>query len=662
MAHREWSPSTSTDGAILPVGSTWREINKANSTSSWTALSKVDTDKNIAVNANGSTYKTVVVMMIFRTDGISGMNGGLVTTATNPSSYIGIATTGSYAVMDLDHEDSIACCSPGYGRVKAYSIHNLTSSSLHNTAYVTAEGASSHTSTRFFEVNYSSKGTTNQNRWLTFNKYNHSFYAITANYEPTYAWIGTKSNGASAPIAFNAGYTYRITVISNCAPNDYEGVVWFGSAKYADPGKTNTINNLGALNYVKGRSSMTFNYTPSSTENLYFYLRSTTHYTTNTLRTASIKIVKMVDITLYENRGTGGKNIQIAPFTAYSGALTSSLPTRAGVSGVNYTLKGFFASGNSSSAQYTDGSGILVDPDKTYRSTDDAYWYAVWGNTISYQPKSGTIRTYCTPNAEARTTTSNASISVADSPAKCASGESLSISYTESGTTIVSNGQYLKFADGKSAGSGVSYGNKNIYLSSPGSTTSGYESMSVSKKLPIIYLSTVALTSNVMSNTTITQHTDIPASGITINTISGVRDYYNVNPTQTLKYSNGASRAGTVSCVLSGSINVSSRGKIYDNSKKTNNISGVTVTMNGESSKTSTVNITTAIQQANTIQDVFVYTSPSANQITVFQSMELFASAKYTSGETRDLISDGVESTVSYALTLPSFMVSVNVS
>lgn len=657
MAHREWSPSTSTDGAILPVGSTWREINKANSTSSWTALSKVDTAYNIAVNTSGSTFKTVVVMMIFRTDGISGMNGGLVTTATNPSSYIGIGAAGSYAVMDLDHEDSLACCSPEYGCIKAYSIHNLTSSSLHNTAYVTAEGASSHTSTRFFEVNYSSKGTMNQSAWVTFDNYNHYIYAITANYGPAYTWKATRIN-------FSAGYTYKITVNSSCAPNNYEGVVWFvNGGSSSDPDRTKTIGNLGADGYVAGISSNTFHYTPSAAERWYFYLRSTTHYTTNILRHASIKVVKMVDITLDANGGTGGTSIKIAPFTAYPNAL-ASLPTRAGVSGVNYTLKGFFRLRHSDSDQYTDSSGILVDPDKTYRSTDDSTWRAVWGNTISYQPKSGTIRTYCTPNAEARSTTLNASISVADSPAKCASGESLSISYTESGTTIVSSGQYLKFTDGKRAGSGVSYGNKNIYLSSPvsASTINGYESMSVSKKLPIIYLSTVTLTSNVISNTTITQHTDIPASGITINTISGVRDYYNVNPTQTLKYLNGASRAGTVSCVLSGSINVSSRGKIYDGNRKTHSISGVTVTMSGESSKTSTVNITTAIQQANTIQDVFVYTSPSANQITVFQSMELFAGAKYTSGETRDLLSEGVEQNVSYALTLPSFMVSVNVS
>ena len=655
MAYRSWSESTSANGALLPIPS-WREIYKGDSTSTYATLSEIDSSNNIVVTTGSSINPTTIVMMIFRTDGITGMTGGLVTLSNNPSSYISVSTSGSYGVMDLDgggNQNPSTYWSPAYGGIKAYSIHNLTSSA-HNKTYVAVNGSSAHTSTRFFEVNYSIKSTPYQNRWVYNTIYNYTFAAITANFGPEYTWEGTS-------FTFETNYTYSITVNSYCASNNWEGVVWFDSVKQVDPSTNGYITNLGGLDCVKGTGSKTFDFTPTSDTTYYFYLRASTNGNLTLMRHASIKIVRKITAYLEKNGGTGGtSSITIAPFTAYSDALVTP-PTKAGVGGVDYTFKGFFASVNSGTTQYIDSTGKIFDPDRTIRYDDgNVNWTAVWGNTISYQPLTTSIYAWCTPNATVASTTLSAKVKVANAPAKCASGQSLSISYYNSGITNDSTGQYVKFPDGKKTGPYDYYANKTIYLSSPNSSGGGYESMSVSKNIPRIYLSAVGVNTYGSVSATISQHTNIPAAGITISTISGVRDYYTVNPTQTITYTNGATRNGSVSCVLTKSISVSSRGKIYDNSTKVISLNNVSVSMTGEGSKTGYASIAQARQEANIIEDVFVYTSPSGDSSTLYvplnSAIEIFTGARYTSGETRDLLSEGPEQNVSFGFIVPSFM------
>ena len=659
MAHREWSESTTANGALLPIPG-WREIYKTNSSSSWTSLAEVDKDANVIVTSGNSVNPTTLVMMIFRADGVAGMYGGLVTASNNASNFISIYTSGSYGVMDLDGGNAtVAGWGPIYGCIKAYSIHKTDYyyNQPGNVTYVAVSGNSEH-KTQCFEVNYSSKTTSSLNSWVHNTIYNHTFAAITANTDPEWNWRGFS-------FAFEKNCTYSITVNSHCADNNWEGVVWFSSAKQVDPndGNLGTIMNLGGLDYVKGVGYKTFEFTPTSNITYYFYLRSTTNGNVTTLRHASIKIVKKVKITLTKNGGTGGSSsVTLAPFTGYGSAVVTP-PTKAGVSGIDYTFKGFFASIYSGSTQYIDSTGKIFGPDRTIRDTQDTSWAAVWGNTISYQPLTASIYAWCTPEASATSTTLNAKVAVANAPAKCASGESLSISYYRSGITNDSTGQYVNFPNGKATGPNNYYENNNIYLSSPNSSNYGYESESITRNIPRIYLSAVTVsTYGNITNTTISQYKDMPAAGITISTISDVRNYYTVNPTQTVTYRNGATRNGSVSCVLTKSISISSRGNIYEGGTKTNNLSGVKVTMNGEGSKTASTNITTAIQQPNVIEDVYVYTSPSDTNGTLFvsyvmnEAFDIYMGARYTSGETRDLLVDGPETGVSFGFTLPSFL------
>ncbi len=639
-----------------------RTISKTG-TSGGATLYACDTS-NIITVAQGTT----LVAFKTSTAQISGDNVGL-TTQSSFSSYSAItwmssagvyARTSLYSALDLTDGYSNAVVSGKDAYYKVFGIFTAQDSPLISRVYGTAYGDAQRDG-NYFNAAYAKKSSS-QGGWAIMNEVqsNSTYAAITCGYGKY------ENNWQHFQYTFYSGFEYVVTLHVYCASNVYEGIVTYSHTQSVDPNSNNSIDALGGMSAysVKGNENYgvkTFTYAPSSNTTLHFYFRTTEKANYYGMRYAYIKIIQKVKVCIDANGGGSGTVYQnFMPYSINTGVVVTP-PTRIGQNSIPYTFLGFFAStGYGGGSKLLDSQGKFPsdNTDKVLlgAGNDITHLYANWGNTISYNTLTSPRTLYCTTAAaSATTTTGNPACSVADNPVRCASGQSVSISYTNYYNRFfqTSNAQYLYASNGLATGT---YSPGTIYFSSPskaeGSGT--YQSMSYYKTLPSIKVTAVALSSYGTPTTpSVSQKATLPAWSTSGNLSTYFSGY---GSTQTITYTNGATRNGAITYSFGGSY--PGLGTSFYPSATTHSFgNSMYCVATGESSKQSTKKyITTADCAANIVTNIDLFTPvgsesrPSTFYFDVSSSATFVGIifARYTSGEERDVLNNGNNATLNY--------------
>ena len=646
------------------VNGAWRAIKQTdNNTSSGINLFKADGDNIISV-ASGTT----IVYVEYVANGISKISTGLLpsSSASSESSYIsyGTHTSGYYGVTKIGSTDVIGTTATQYGGIEAFSIHASQSTS-DASLYMAMLASTGSTHNRYIQTVYSKAAYNSGEGWEVLRKHGYAFAACTGNYNGNgYQWY-------NFTYSCEAGYKYTFEITTNGLYGWYDGVLLFEGTKSNDPGPGDSnygLKQLGALYYVcsalegadangsiTGSGTYTYNATSNQIITIVFRQIGQNPAVTR-LRYASVKITRFVNLTVSGNGGTIGEEsdvkLQIAPYVANSTALSSSLVnpvvSRTPSNEIPWEyVEGVYDSPTGGNMVLTSLGCYTSDNYNMFLATDASSitWYLHWGNTISYDLSSVTrYNIYCTSDPVEATVTTNPieAILISNDGVKCASGQTVSITYNQSnGFTISSDAKYLIAPTGLPE-SATGYTQSKIYFTSPSGAT--YESTSLSTTtLKKVYISAVSVTSyGTPTEPTITQIVSIPASGITL-TSNNVETYFSCgyDSTQTITYTNGTSREGVISYVWGGNgVSVTGRGIDYDENVLTvNELGNLYIKATGEGDKSSSKYITSARQEENIVTDIYIYTSPTEiTSMSIGDEVNVYAVARYTSGDTRDII------------------------
>lgn len=653
--------------SVTASGVNWRayKASEPNTSSGSMILHTVDAGSNmIYIDTAGVAF----VYSEYTGKGVTGMNTGLMYNLTSnftpPSnsyfsnyvSYGGTAGASNwFGATKIGTTDTLAT-EATYGGVDVYSIH--TTQYIPTGGFcmaINGERANAvSSSTVYVQTAYSVKKNTSLATWYTIEKHGCTYAAITGNWNPNQDWVLFE-------ITCLYGYAYDIEIVSSCMSTNREGIIIYTDSTHSSPLRTALNSSLGAWSYVSGSGTKTINVTTTqSTRKYYVYFRTSRSdingndsYGIPGLRFASIKITKRTNVVVSPNGGTlngstGVYAFTVVPYVANSGSAMPVSVSRRKTNGVNWTVLGAFTS-TSGGTQIIDGNRKFANLDK-YLETDaaDLSLYYHWGNTISYSisDPNTTRDIYCTTAATIANNTVSpiASVKIATAAAKCASGNP-TISYTHSsGFTLTNSALYVSVPVGLA---GNKYYNQNIVtITSPSGTN--FESMSYSGQVPRIHINKVSASGYANPWISMNQKANVPAGGITL-TSTNVNTYFSVTSMgQGLLYTNNASTSTGGSITSSGwntgSVTVSSRGNVYDNATLTNNLTGsLGFKATGSGSKTTTKYITTAVQEANVVTNVYVYCSPSNMYYMHLDSSDAInvqAQARYTSGEYRDIFDD----------------------
>jgi len=623
-------------------------------------------DASIITVARGTT----LVYMETLTAGMSGDYLGLRNSPSgsrNTWISTGLYSYQSYYVADLGGGPG-GTFNGTYGGNTCTAIFTMESYPNQSQIYGHAEGSCQRNGdgSQDFEARYV-KTSSGLETWASITDvHGYTYAAITLNTDSYNGWYHYS-------YLFYGGFTYNITLQVYCPTNAYEGIAVFNTTKSNNQTSTQIKNLSGVLYYCQANENggyKNFDYTPSSNTTLHFYFRRNGDViTSNYWRRAYIKIVMKNNVVVYGNgNGDSTTTYKIAPYVANSGVIITP-KTRTGSNGIAYTFKGFFTSSAGGDSRF-DSTGKIVDKDKILYSNGSYYYnvYAGWGNTISYSPYTTTVGTYCTTAASvANSATGNVSVKVAAEPAKCASGETLSVSVSPNyrWPTINSDAQYLTVSNGLAGGQ--TYGGPNVYISSK--SGSNYQSMELSKSLPSIRLSKVAVTTYGTPTTpTITQTRNIYPSVYSINSNNVTTFFSGKNSTQTITYTNGATRNGSITYEWGGSKTLD-LGMTYMPSSSTVNFNNsVYVCAKGENSiYSSKAYISTATVASNVITNLYLlepYNQESSQPDDLYwadpnSSQRLFLIvARYTSGEEREILNNNGNLHYSYYAS-PSDMLSM---
>lgn len=645
----------------------WRAYKKSgpNTSSGSMILHTVDDRSNmIYINTAGVAF----VYSEYTGKGVTGMNTGLMyaltSNVTPPSNsyfsnyvdYEGTAGASNwFGATKIGTTDTLAT-EAKYGGVDVYSIHT--------TQYIPTGGFcmaingerpnAVNDSAVYVQTAYSVKKNTSLATWYTIEKHGCTYAAITGNWKPNQDWVLFE-------IVCTSGYEYVIEIVSSCMGTNREGIIIYTDGLHSAPLRTTNNSSLGAWSYINGSGTKTINVTKTqSTRTYYVYFRASRSdingndtYDFPGLRFASIKITKKTNVTVDPNGGTlngstGIYTLAVAPYVANSGSVIPVSLSRSKPNGVDWTVNGAFTL-KSGGTQIIDGNKQFANLDK-YLETDatDLSLYYHWGNTISYSISNpNTTRDiYCTTAAvtASKTVSPIASVKIATTAARCASGNP-TISYTHSsGFTLTNSALYVSVPVGIS---GDYYYTQNIVtITSPSGTN--FESMAYSGQVPRIHVIKVSASGYANPWISMTQKANVPAGGITL-TSTNVNTYFSVTSMgQGLLYTNNASTSTGGSITSSGwntgSVTVSSRGNVYGNDTLTNDLTGsLGFKVTGSGSKTTTKYITSAVQEPNLVTDVYVFASPTNMyymHLDSSDSIDIMAQARYTSGEYRDVFDD----------------------
>lgn len=254
-------------------------------------------------------------------------------------------------------------------------------------------------------------------------------------------------------------------------------------------------------------------------------------------------------------------------------------------------IKGIKSGQSVITASFTDG-GVTKTTSATLTVQQAA-------GVINYTMQNASL--YCTSSAKAATSTDSAkTVSVSSAGAtsstgtvSCTIGVKNSAGTTVSGWSITSNGKTVTIPNGTTSGS------YTITVVATASANTGYyDSVSTTKTATVTITATSISSYGTVSAPSITQKTDFPAGGVTINS-SNAGTYFTVGTSsQTITYNNGATRSGSISYAWSGSTTITGLGT---NPKDRTNITidKLTYTATGEGSKSASSSVSSGNQRAN---------------------------------------------------------------
>lgn len=537
---------------------------------------------------------------------------------------------------------------------------------------------------KYYQSAYTVATSTSDYKWVDYSKHGYIFAAITGEYAVTEghgAWSEYK-------IECNENYKYEIEINAYCAATGYEGILVFTreqSKKIDDENKKISEFN-DAFKKIDGAGSISFTVEDGGTFYVYF---KTSPCSSNGeindfgfpgFRYASIKITRLINVNVYGNGGTinGEENISLymAPYKPYPDVLDSRLVepvvSRNSTTGVDWvSVSGIYESNKVSSPNYNNlvitssgkfaGDSTEAENNKLL-ATDSSeiglclHWKDAYDGGEFVK---GPVSTYCTSAPMISNTTSNEiKLPITDSNykgVKFASGPVddyyCDLSY---GFKINSdsngNGAYLTVPSGLSAGK---YDLGTVTFSSPGLT---YEGVSVSRKLPVINVSSVEAFSTV-PNVVFSQSSNIPAKYIRLDS-GNLGNYFNVTASQTITYNNGASSIETIDSdkwKWGGSVSIPSKGIITETSSSGFTFNGNECYVELLQPKSKFYISTTASREKNIVENITIYDSNYNNTsiLDIGEMIDLDISAHYTSGEYRDLINN-IEPGVSFSMIYPS--------
>lgn len=535
----------------------------------------------------------------------------------------------------------------------------------------------------YYQSAYTVATSTSDYKWVDYSKHGYIFAAITGEYAVTEnrgAWSEYK-------IECNEDYKYEIKIDVCCTGSGYEGILVFTREQSTKPGEDKKISEFNdAFKKIDGAGSISFTVEDGGTFYVYF---KTSPYSSNGsmnefgfpgFRYASIKITRLINVNVYGNGGTinGEENISLymAPYKPYPDVLDSRLVepvvSRKSTTGVDWvSVSGIYESNKVSSPNYNNlvitssgkfaGDSTEAENNKLLATDSSEIGLCLhWKDACdSGTFVSGPVSTYCTSAPMISNTTSNEiKLPITDSNykgVKFASGPVddyyCDLSY---GFKINSdsngNGAYLTVPSGLSAGK---YDLGTVTFSSPGLT---YEGVSVSRKLPVINVSSVEAFSTV-PNVVFSQSSNIPAKYIRLDS-GNLGNYFNVTASQTITYNNGASSIETIDSdkwKWGGSVSIPSKGIITETSSSGFTFNGNECYVELLQPKSKFYISTTASREKNIVENITIYDSNYNNTsiLDIGEMIDLDISAHYTSGEYRDLINN-IEPGVSFSMIYPS--------
>jgi len=710
-------PWTSLSGSDAPDTShTWRGISITScNTSSAAELRSIDENVPITVAKNSTT----LVFIQYTKNGEEydkNVSVGIYPSSTGISSdcsgFVGIGSDNSNKYVISGGDTTVAAIDPytKYGGIEVYAIHNFdTSQDI--TFWMAGSGYFRNVYydvNKFFKASYFLEENDGASSWKDIEKYGCRFAFIARKYTTSTEQIQgenvtvTVNEWIKYNYTFYTGYTYTIILDVNCSDTNhagyYEGIAFFSYDK-EEPNVGTKTSEISGLEhdaddnpiFVDGDNRhKEFVYNPTSDTTGYFYFRKN-KFGVGGIHFGHIKIIRHINVNIGSNGGST-QTLKLKPYTAeYSNIIPGiSAPTRMGSNSIPYTFisDGFFTSTLGSDMilklsvnTHTSTSGYYINNfDKTIvTSSADLYWYAHWGNTISYNlTSSSPIYMWATLGAtEASETKESTYVIIASEGVKCASSGTVSTSFSSSsGFTIDSTAQYLYAPDGKATGVSYSH-NDRIHFTSPSKTTyPTCEGMTMNTNIvPPVYVSAVMVSEYGTPNPpSISQTNIIPAYGVTLNS-TNLSNYFSWGGSvQYINYNNGRTRSGDITYTKGGTGKIPSLGISYKSTNTSADINGSVkpyVQANGEGGMSNTSQITKANQEPNVVTNVYTYlvnnpsssTSTSGSFHVSYGSMfGLCMVARYTSGEERDIFGDGVEDSVSFSLSLPSHLEYVKVS
>ena len=550
-----------------------------------------------------------------------------------------------FAVVAIGSESS-ACLGGKYGKATTFAICKFDDTEVGiSQFYVSAEGAASNSNTDPFIGTYRTyDGGFGWSHTDDLHGIHYAFIALKTKNKDTI-------NGYE--YTFLAGNTYTIDMYIHCADLASEGMILLsyfnGSESHTslDSYGNSVLTDFEEKILIKGNSSdkkKTFTYTPKTTKKLYFCFVTTKEtpptgqnlsHNNDCYRYGYVRINRNVNVRITTPSSAASDVVIHLPRYEHIAASDENNPRGIvdkddidlikGDNNIFFKLDVSGVYGVSSPSEYNNNNMVLdVSNLNSFNNyiyytgkitggftkdrrieVSEAIWYSHWKNRLAAYENYmiSSLSMWCTddPNV-ASSVDHDKFIEVATSEMKCASGESVIVSYSGDENfyyypDIYQPTKYLYVKKDTPSGT---YNLGSITFTSPSGTY--YSSDVETYYFPSIAINPVSVASySAVTKPSVSQKSDIPANGVSLNSGNLSSFFSGYGSTQSVSYTNGKTGSGTITYSYGGSISLSSLGTTYKPNRETVNISSnaIYVKAEGGGSKSSTSYISSVTYASN---------------------------------------------------------------